>query len=133
MVDHIPDIQREVGVWVGVGQALCDLSVTVQGEGNGFSDSSQQPNTVRIPSIHPIPMSSRKRRRSQAFHQEEIEIDVEEPEIRVDEDEVDEKGQEEKEREVWDLVREERYESASSSFPSLRSLLTTLQSSSSSH
>lgn len=57
-------------------------------------------------------MSSRKRRRSQAFHQEDIEADVEEPETRVGETEVDEKGQEEKEREVWDLVREERYESA---------------------
>lgn len=52
-------------------------------------------------------MSTRKRRRAQAFQNEDIEVEREE---RVEEPQVDEKGQEEKEREVWDLVREERYE-----------------------
>lgn len=93
-------------VGVGVGQA----SVTVR-QGQLF---------LRLITTAPCEshhftlffMSSRKRRRSQAFHQEEIEIEVEQPDIHVDEDEVDEKGQEDKEREVWDLVREERYESA---------------------
>ncbi|RXW13025.1 hypothetical protein EST38_g12828 [Candolleomyces aberdarensis] len=56
-------------------------------------------------------MSSRKRRRSQAFQEEEIQVDVVED---VDSDasqSLDEdKDQAEKEREVWDAVREERYE-----------------------
>ncbi|TEB36056.1 hypothetical protein FA13DRAFT_1727613 [Coprinellus micaceus] len=81
-----------MGVGVGVGQALCDLSV-------------KDKATVSQTHITTAPCESH-----QAFHQEEIEIEVEEPEIHADEDEVDEKGQEDKEREVWDLVREERYE-----------------------
>lgn len=74
-------------------------------------------------------MSSRKRRRSQAFQQEDIELEAQAP---VEELEGGEKGQEEKEREVWDLVREERYESACSLRP-LTPYIHRLQSLSSCH
>ncbi|KAF5324586.1 hypothetical protein D9611_004456 [Ephemerocybe angulata] len=62
-------------------------------------------------------MSSRKRRRSQAFKQQDIPVEVEEePETTNEqqsaepEEEDVNKDQADKEREVWDSVREERFE-----------------------
>ena len=59
-------------------------------------------------------MSSRKRRRSQAFQEEEIQVDIVEGESDASRSVDEDKDQAEKEREVWDAVREERYESKSS-------------------
>ena len=58
-------------------------------------------------------MVGRKRRRAQAFQEDEAE-EFEPEQAQVD----DEKDQAQREQEVWDAVREERFESVLFVFPS---------------